>query len=306
MDVAEIEFRRGNGTLAAELKIFGKLGRHPNLTRLLGVVRNDAGAVTSLVTEFAGRGSLDDVLAQIEEQDERATSEVLLAAAMQALDGMLQLVEHRIVHRDLALRNLLVFDFDQEDCSRVLVKLTDYGLSATGTYVQKSTSSVGDGVPFRWMPPEAIERHRWSEKSDVWAFAVTLWEMFTHGKVPYTFVASDAEVAERVVAEGLRLERPLQPTECPQGVFAVMQRCWAARAADRLAFADVKRLLLEEVKVAKEGECCICLQKVARNQLLALVPCGHRCVCAQHAASVVGGRCPLCRVAVTEAIRVFD
>ena len=305
-DVAEIEFRRGNSTLAAELEVFGKLGRHPNLTRLLGVVRNDAGAVTSLVTEFAGRGSLDDVLAQIEEQDERATSEVLLTAAMQALDGMLQLVEHRIVHRDLALRNLLVFDFDQEDCSRVLVKLTDYGLSATGTYVQKSTSSVGDGVPFRWMPPEAIERHRWSEKSDVWAFAVTLWEMFTHGKVPYTFVASDAEVAKRVVAEGLRLERPLQPTECPQGVFAVMQRCWAARAADRLAFADVKCLLLEEVKVAKEGECCICLQKVARHQLLALVPCGHRCVCAQHAASVVGGRCPLCRVAVTEAIRVFD
>jgi len=41
------------------------------------------------------------------------------------------------------------------------------------------------------MSPEEIERHMWSEKKDVWAWAVTLWEIFTHGKVPYTFIASD-------------------------------------------------------------------------------------------------------------------
>ena len=173
-------------------------------------------------------------------------------------------------------------------------------------FISLPLDSFSASPPFRWMPPEAIERHRWSEKSDVWAFAVTLWEMFTHGKVPYTFVASDAEVAQRVVAGELRLERPLQPTECPEGLFAVMKRCWAARAADRPTFADLKRLLLEEVKVVKEGECCICMQKLARNHLLALVPCGHRCVCAHHAVSLVGQNCPLCRVAVREAIRVFD
>ena len=86
---------------------------------------------------------------------------------MQTLDGMPQLVEHKIVHRDLALRNLLAVSFDETDPSRITGKLTDYGLSAVGTYVQKSTSSVGDGLPFRWMAPEAIKRRRWSEKSDV-------------------------------------------------------------------------------------------------------------------------------------------
>ena len=250
-------------------------------------------------------GSLDDVLAQLEERDERATTDVLLEAAMQTLDGMLQLVEHRIVHRDLALRNLLAFAFDAEDASRVTIKLTDYGLSATGTYVQKATSSVGDGLPFRWMAPEAIERRRWSEKSDVWAFAVTVWEMFTHSKVPYTFIINDAEVGQRVVA-GERLERPLEPTECPEGVFVILQRCWAARAADRPAFAEVKRLLGAEVKKEMQGECCVCLRTLPARTLLALVPCGHRCVCSEDAAAVVGRTCPICRREVREAIRVFD
>jgi hypothetical protein len=75
------------------------------------------------------------------------------------------------------------------------------------------------------MSPEAILRRRWSEKSDVWAFAVTVWEMFTHGLVPYTFISSDSEVGQRVVA-GHRLKRPMTPTECPPGVFGVMLKCW--------------------------------------------------------------------------------
>jgi len=92
---------------------------------------------------------------------------------MEVVDGMLQLQEHKIVHRDLALRNLLDFRFHASECDQMHMKLTDYGLASTGTCVQMSTSSVGGGVPGRWMPPEAILRRRWSEKSDVWAFAVT-------------------------------------------------------------------------------------------------------------------------------------
>jgi hypothetical protein len=305
LQVAVIEFRHGNSTLAAELAVFKRLGRHPNLTKLLAVMYSDRGDVTSLVTEFATLGSVDNVLAVIEERDERATTDVLLTAAMQMLDGMLQLVEHKIVHRDLALRNLLAFEFDREDCSKVTVKLTDYGLSSTGTYLQKTTSNVGDGLPFRWMSPEAIEKHRWSEKSDVWAFGVTVWEMFTHSRIPYTFISSDTEVAQKVVA-GSRLERPMQPTECPEGVFSIMQRCWAARVNDRPTFAQLKPLLLHELKNEKEAECCICLQKTPLRSLLALVPCGHRCVCAAHAQEVRGRQCPMCRQNVTDAIRIYD
>ena len=240
---------------------------------------------------------------EIEERGENATAAVLLTAALQTLEAMLQLQEFQIVHCDLALRNLLAFEFHPEEATQVRVKLTDYGLASTGTYVQKATSSVEEGLPFRWMSPEAIQRRRFSEKSDVWAFGVVLWEMFTHGMVPYALISSDSEVAERVIA-GDRLERPLQPTECPEGVFSTMQKCWITQARDRPTFANVKNLILHDF--LKEGECCICLQKFPVGNLLALVPCGHRCVCREHAAMVSGGPCPLCRDVVTGTIRVFD
>ena len=56
------------------------------LGRLLCVTRRGDGVVANLVTEFAPLGSLNDVLANIEEQDEKATSDVLLSCAMQTLD----------------------------------------------------------------------------------------------------------------------------------------------------------------------------------------------------------------------------
>jgi serine/threonine protein kinase len=160
--------------IAAERQVFKKLGRHPNLTRLFAVIINDSRNVSSLVTEFADLGSLDNVLMSLEERGENATAAVLLTAALQTSEAMLQLQEFPIVHYDLALRNLLAFEFHPEEATQVRVKLTDYGLATTGTYVQRATNSVGDGLPFRWMSPEAMQRRRFSEKSDVWAFGVVL------------------------------------------------------------------------------------------------------------------------------------
>ena len=30
-------------------------------------------------------------------------------------------------------------------------------------------------IPIRWSPPEVLKEHKWSEKSDVWSFGVTMW-----------------------------------------------------------------------------------------------------------------------------------
>ena len=38
------------------------------------------------------------------------------------------------------------------------------------------------------MAPESIKFHTYSEKSDVWAFGVTMWEIMTRAVAPYTTV----------------------------------------------------------------------------------------------------------------------
>jgi hypothetical protein len=69
-----------------------------------------------------------------------------------------------------------------------------------------------------------------------------------------------SEVGQRVVT-GHRLERPMTPTECPPGVFGVMLKCWEQEAKARPTFAEVKRMILSEFRVGRQGECCICLER---------------------------------------------
>ena len=40
-------------------------------------------------------------------------------------------------------------------------------------------------MPVRWLPPESIRQRIFTHKTDVWSFAVTLWEMLTFGARPY-------------------------------------------------------------------------------------------------------------------------
>ena len=52
-------------------------------------------------------------------------------------------------------------------------------------------------VPLRWMSPEAILEGDFSTKSDVWAFGVLMWEVFTHGEMPHGGQADDEVLAGR-------------------------------------------------------------------------------------------------------------
>ncbi len=58
-------------------------------------------------------------------------------------------------------------------------------------------------------------------------------------------------------------------------------------------------------------ECCICLEDVAVEALLQLLPCAHRCVCEACAERVMllplrARTCPKCREPVARASRVFE
>lgn len=38
----------------------------------------------------------------------------------------------------------------------------------------------------RWLPAESVFENDFSTKSDVWAFGVLMWEVFSHGELPYS------------------------------------------------------------------------------------------------------------------------
>ena len=112
------------------------------------------------------------------------------------------------------------------------------------------------------MSPEAIQKGRFSESSDVWAFAVTMWEILSLGNIPYFDINNDRELIDYVCAGG-RLARDQMTCECPDALWSLMQCCLAKAAKDRPRFSGLvvelealreemaKRKLAEDMAQAK-------------------------------------------------------
>jgi len=128
--------------------------------------------------------------------------------------------------------------FESDRIAGTLVKVTDFGLTISN-YGRTHATVAGDALPVRYLPPESLQRRRFSEKSDVWAFAVTGYEIYSNGLVPFFDIASDNAVITHV-CNGGRLPR-LQ--SCPENVWTVLKMCWSVQPLNRPTFAVLATML---------------------------------------------------------------
>lgn len=211
-----------------EAKVMTKL-RHHNLVQLYGVCSKNVRPIF-IITEYMKHGSLLSFLRKLKSELYRDHN-TLLDMALQVCRGMAYLEKHNYIHRDLAARNCLVGEQN-------VVKVADFGLAR---YVidDQYTSNGGAKFPIKWSPPEVLNFTRFSSKSDVWAYGVMCWEVFTCGEMPYGR-AKNPEVVERV-QRGQILP---MPPNCPGPVYEeVMRVCWATLPEDRPSFRVIKEKL---------------------------------------------------------------
>ena len=60
---------------------------------------------------------------------------------LQIIDAMIFLAYNRVVHADLACRNVLIFRFDEADPKNNIVKVSDFGLSRQSALYSKTIGS---------------------------------------------------------------------------------------------------------------------------------------------------------------------
>ena len=89
------------------------------------------------------------------------------------------------------------------------------------------------------MAPECMTEGLFHPASDVWAYGVLLWEIFSWGALPYPKLGN-----EQVFYEVLRGMRLMPPDDAPPIVAELMRSCWKI-ATGRPSFPHIHTQLLD-------------------------------------------------------------
>jgi len=213
---------------ATELAIMVKL-RSPRIVQVFGVVTTDA-SYLGLVVEMCAGGALREAL----EADDYATAVDEAQRRRWLLDvalGVSYLYSQGVEHRDLKTLNVLL------DASRRRCKVSDFGLSKSeslNTAATQSTMGGAKGTP-AYMAPELLDSNTFTEETDVYAYALVIWEVLT-GDIPWRGL-NPMQVGMQILA---KQARPAVPEGAPADLVALMQRCWAHEPDARPTFAAIK------------------------------------------------------------------
>ena len=224
-----------------EIKFMGQL-KHDNVVRLLATSSDEENPF--MVMEYMKNGDLNQFLlghhisvensplekGQLSPQD-------LLSMSIQVASGLSYLASHNYIHRDVATRNCLVGDNN-------VVKIADFGLSRSlydSVYYRVQGKAK---MPIRWMATECFYG-RFSQFSDVWAYGVTVWEIYTMGREPPYPTYSDVEIIQDALrGEGRQMLS--KPYICPKEVYDIIRSlCWVADYEIRGTFLTIHKQLVD-------------------------------------------------------------
>uniref|UniRef100_H2YM16 Protein kinase domain-containing protein n=1 Tax=Ciona savignyi TaxID=51511 RepID=H2YM16_CIOSA len=217
-----------------EINFMLNIGNHPNVLSVIGCCTVDKQVL--LVTELLKYGDMLGFLHSAREvrtthvrlphthnQDcvcphskFRFSSKSLWKMAHHVALGMEFLTKSRIIHGDIAARNILV----GED---LVCKISDFGLANDVYRYGLIRGRTERCVPYKWISPERMMSGEVpiTSRSDVWSFGNLLYEMVTLGCAPYPGI-EQVDLLNKI-KEGYRMSRP---SSCCTEMYTLMKKCW--------------------------------------------------------------------------------
>ncbi|KAF9970297.1 hypothetical protein BGZ73_007019 [Actinomortierella ambigua] len=212
----QFTLRGEDALIEEEIKTHRELS-HPNIIKMLALEPLDQTMV--MVLEFCDNGSLKAALQGRLILDWHAKTRI----AREAAAGLAYLHANSVLHRDLRSSNVLLD-------ANASVRLTDFGIpKIKTTTAAKAHGQRGEGT-LRWMAPELLSvRPKYSNKSDVYALGMVLWEMAAEKVLPYGEHDNNGYITEYVKGGG----RETLPEDTPEDYRAWVHSCWMQDPPER-------------------------------------------------------------------------
>ncbi|TRY77398.1 hypothetical protein TCAL_11860 [Tigriopus californicus] len=240
-------------SLMGEMKILTNLDLHLNLVNLLGSCTSliDQGELWLLI-EYCPYGDLKTFIIKNRAQFNNNITglvstdfevRMFLKWAHHIAKGMEYLSSKKIMHGDLAARNILLDD-------QLIAKVSDFGLSKSMYDSVRYKKEKRHYVPWKWMALEFLCDACFTLKSDVWSYGVLLWEIFSLGQEPY--LSQEMDVVIQSIKTGQRLPFPseVQSLQWAKRIYdTVMVPSWIADPNARISFSEIVSLFESEMFV---------------------------------------------------------
>ena len=220
-------------SLLREATVMGQFD-HPNILKLFGVVT--LGKPFYVITELH-KDQLDTFLSKLNKSpiDRSKFPTLLHKFCIEICQGMEYLSKLNFIHRDLACRNIYV-------TINLSCRIADFGMCRELKKEQEYHKSSDTHIPVRWTAPESVFYQRYSEKSDVWSYGMTMYEIWGMCLKPWFALATE-EVVDTLLQHNL----PTPPTGCPRSVYELMIDIWDPDPENRPNFSG----LLSKLKTIK-------------------------------------------------------
>lgn len=203
---------------------------HPNVVLFLGACTRRPNLC--LVLEYCVHGSLHHFLKAEHTHGVRITMSLIYRFALDIARGVYYLHKRcSVVQRDLKARNILVDE-------SLNGKVADFGLSRVLDESEKNKLTAC-GTP-AWTAPEIVKMERYTDKVDVYSFAIIMWELITRQE-PYGG-QKGVQIAYAAAEQGLR---PEIPAYCPADYADLMRQCWASDPHERPTFQVILKRLFQ-------------------------------------------------------------
>lgn len=192
--------------------------RHPNILMFLGAVISPSGIM--VVTERLDF-SLHDFIHDDGDaaSSKKTTASTWYSICEQICRGLnyLHLSDPPVIHRDIKPKNILIR-------SPMQVKIADFGISIAQESEHGQIIGLVGTLPY--MSPELLRNEAYTEKVDVFSFAMVAYEILTRSR-PAVEDGDFPAPMRIILSVGIHGQRPRLPDDAPTEITNIIRSAWA-------------------------------------------------------------------------------